>query len=93
MGIYKVKINIPALLVIGSPVSCKSKAVELLMATLGMLDADDPTYAGLLRCVAENALPKHWEDVSDLETFERIAKNTYNQVALSVITMCLTHMI
>eukprot|EP00794_Sanderia_malayensis_P001671 gene1671-1861_t len=54
---YKAKINIPALLVIGSPVSCKNL-----------------TCAGLLRCVAENPLPKHWEDVSDLETFERIAK-------------------
>ena len=41
---YEADINVPGVLVIGSPVLCKSKAVELLLSILGM--GDDASVGG-----------------------------------------------
>ena len=40
----------------------------------------DPSYAGLMKAISEDPMPRHWEDVADVETFDKIAKSTFNKV-------------
>eukprot|EP00794_Sanderia_malayensis_P001654 gene1654-1841_t len=69
-------LNIPGVLIIGSPVSCKSNAVDLILALLGIPDASvgDPSYAGLMQCLSTDPLPRHWEDVNSIKTIAALLK-------------------
>lgn len=40
----------------------------------------DASAPGLQKLLSEDPLPHHWEDVADIDTFEKVVKNTYNKV-------------
>ena len=42
----------------------------------------DASAPGLQKLLSEDPLPHHWEDVADIDTFEKVVKNTYNKVCL-----------
>eukprot|EP00794_Sanderia_malayensis_P002582 gene2582-2981_t len=73
--------DVPPVLALGHQVSGKSRAMEVGMALLGMLESvGGCTEAGMLKLLEESKMPIFWDDCDDPAILEKVTVHVFNKV-------------